>query len=175
MPIALIGMPGSGKSTVGRQLAKRLGVPFLDSDAVIEARIGTSIRDYFEANGESAFRDIEQLVLDELTRAEPAVLATGGGAILREANRIHLRNRCTVVYLRSDVDDLYRRMRRDTQRPLLQVRDPLALLRELHDHRHPLYQQVAHYTVETGRPSVASLVGFIASQLELAGAIVPPA
>lgn len=166
-----MGLPGGGKSTVGRQLARRLGVRFLDSDAVLEQRIGMPIRQFFEQSGEAAFRDQEEAVLDELTRApaDSLILATGGGALLRPLNRERLRERTTVVYLRSTPDELFRRLRHDTQRPLLQVADPLAKLRELHEQRHPLYEQTAHYCVDTGRPSVATLVNMIMMQLDMAG------
>ena len=131
--ISLIGLPGSGKSTVGRQLARRLQLPFLDSDHVIEERIGCAIRDYFER---------------------------------------HLHARGHVVYLRSSPEELFRRLRHDTSRPLLQVADPLGRLRDLYTQRDPLYRETAHFVIETGRPSVATLVNMIAMQLELAG-IVP--
>jgi shikimate kinase len=167
--ITLVGMPGSGKSTVGRQLARRLRLPFFDSDHVIEERLGCSIRDYFAREGEAAFRDLEQQVLAELAQGPECVIATGGGAVLREANRECLRAAGRVVYLRSSPEELYRRLRHDTQRPLLQVADPLAKLRELHAQRDPLYEQAAHFHVETSRPSVSRLVHMILAQLELAG------
>lgn len=169
MNISLVGLPGSGKSTVGRQLARRLQLPFFDSDQVIEARLGCSIRAYFEREGEERFRDVEESVIDELTRHPHAVLATGGGAVLRDANREHLRSRSKVVYLKSSPDELFRRLRHDTQRPLLQVADSLERLRELHAIRDPLYREVADFVIETGRPSVATLVNMIIMQLELAG------
>jgi len=167
--LALISLPGSGKSTVGRHLAKRLQVPFLDSDHVIEQRLGCSIRAYFDREGEERFRDFEETVIDELTAAPSGVLSTGGGAVLRPQNRRHLRERGTVVYLNSSPEDIYKRLRHDTQRPLLQVADPLGKLRDLHAVRDPLYREVAHFTVDTGRPSVATLVNMIVMQLELAG------
>ena len=166
--IALIGLPGTGKTTVGRQLAKRLSVSFLDSDQVIENRVGTSIRCFFESYGEDAFRDIEQDVIAELVRGgQPMVLSTGGGVVLRAANRKILRGNAQVVYLRSAPEELYRRLRHDTSRPLLQVTDPVAKLRELYEVRDPLYRETAHYIMETGRPSVATLVNKIVMQLEL--------
>ena len=166
-------MPGGGKSTVGRHLARRLNREFFDTDAVIERRVGCSIRAIFESEGEEPFRDIEQDVIAELVNQPGAVLATGGGAVLREANRSALNDRCTVVYLRSTPEDLFRRLRHDNKRPLLQVEDPLARLRELYWVRDPLYTQVAHFIIETGRPSVPTLVNMILMQLELAGAIDP--
>ena len=171
--VSLVGLPGSGKSTVGRQLARRLGWHFADSDAVIEKRIGGSIRAFFEREGEERFREIEHEVIDELTATPGQIIATGGGAVLREANRRHLRDRTVVVYLRSSPEELQRRLKHDTHRPLLQVADPLARLRELYAQRDPLYREAAHYTVETGRPTVTSLVNMVLMQLELAGVVGP--
>jgi len=168
-------MPGGGKSTVGRQLAKRLGRSFFDSDAVIERELGEPIRSYFEREGEEPFRDIEEQVVGRLVQAPEGVIATGGGAILRSANRRALREHTTVVYLRSTPEELFRRLRHDTQRPLLQVRDPLRRLREVFAERDPLYRETAHYVVDTGRPSVPMLVNMILAQLELAGLVDPNA
>lgn len=167
--VSLIGLPGCGKSTVGRQLARRLRLPFWDSDQVIEERLGCSIRDYFAHEGEERFRDVEEVVLGELTQHTAAVLSTGGGAVLRANNRKRLRECGQVVYLKSFPDELLRRLRHDTQRPLLQVADPLKRLRELYTARDPLYSETAHFTIETGRPSVATLVNMIAMQLDLGG------
>ncbi len=169
MIVSLIGLPGSGKSTVGRQLARRLHCPFVDSDQVLEERLGCSIRAYFEREGEERFRDMEQAVLDELTQRPDCVLSTGGGAVLRPTNRENLKSRTQVVYLKSSPDELFRRLRHDTNRPLLQVADPLGRLRELYAVRDPLYREVAHFVIETGRPSVGTLVNMIVMQLELAG------
>jgi len=169
--ISLIGLPGSGKSTVGRQLARRLQLPFSDSDHVIEQQLGCSIREYFEREGEERFRDVEESVINELTGVRSGVLSTGGGVILRQANRQRLRQHCQVVYLNSSPDELFRRLRHDVNRPLLQVADPLNRLRDLHTLRDPLYRETAHFVVETGRPSVATLVSMIVMQLELAGVL----
>ena len=169
--ISLIGLPGSGKSTVGRQLARRLGRAFVDSDHVIEERLGCSIREYFEREGEERFRDVEEAVIDELTQQDGGVLSTGGGSVLRPNNRLHLRERGQVVYLKSNPDELFRRLRHDVNRPLLQVADPLTRLRELHAARDPLYRETAHFTIETGRPSVPTLVNMVMMQLELSRAV----
>lgn len=169
--VALVGLPGSGKSTVGRQLARRLGRPFIDTDQVIEQRVGLSIREFFEREGEESFRDLEQSVIDELTLGEPCVLSTGGGAVLRLANRQHLKQRTQAVYLHSAPEEVFRRLRHDRNRPLLQVPDPLARLRELYTLRDPLYRESARFVVETGRPSVAALVNMVVMQLELAGVL----
>ena len=174
MIFSLVGLPGSGKTTVGRQLARRLQLPFVDSDHEIEVRIGCSIREFFEREGEARFRDIEQDVLDTLTLGPSKVLSTGGGAVLREANRQHLRERGRTVYLKSSPEELFRRLRHDSNRPLLQVADPLAKLKSLFAERDPLYKEVAHFVLETGRPSVATLVNMIVMQLELAGDIPTP-
>ena len=170
--VSLIGLPGSGKSTVGRLLARRLGLAFNDSDHVIEQRLGCSIRDFFEREGEAAFRDIEESVLQELTQAGSGVLATGGGIVLRPINRQRLRQSGNVIYLRSSPEEVFRRLRHDRNRPLLQVEDPLTRLRSLYSERDPLYRETAHFVIDTGRPSVSRLLNIILMQLELAG-IVP--
>jgi len=164
-------MPGSGKSTVGRQLARRLALPFFDSDPLIEQRLGCSIREFFAREGEVAFRDVEEQVLCELAQGPSAIVATGGGAVLRQATREALRAGGQVIYLRSSPEELYRRVRHDTQRPLLQVADPLARLRTMHAERDPLYREAAHFNIETGRPSVPTLVNMVVMQLELAGVL----
>jgi shikimate kinase len=171
--ICLVGLPGVGKSTVGRHLARGLKRPFFDSDTEIEREIGCPIREFFEREGEARFRDVEQRVIAGLTARSGCVLATGGGAVLRDANRQALRRAGTVVYLRSTPEDLFRRLRHDTQRPLLQVRDPMRKLRELFAERDPLYRKTAHYIIETGRPSISTLVSMILMQLELAGLVDP--
>lgn len=166
-------MPGSGKSTVGKTLARQLGFVFVDSDHEIERRLGMPIRDWFAQHGEESFRDVEQQVLEELTQQSDRVLATGGGAVLRPSNRDALHSRTHVFYLRSTPEELHRRLKHDTQRPLLQVDDPLKRLRDLYRDRDPLYRRVAHFVVETPRPSVPALVGMVLMQLELAGLIDP--
>ena len=169
MNIVLIGMPGSGKSTVGRSLARRLQRPFFDSDTVIEQRLGCSIRAFFEAEGEAAFRDVEQDVIDTLTQETGAVLATGGGAVLRAENRRHLHERGTVIYLRTSPEQLYRRLRHDTKRPLLQGPEPFKRLQALYTERDPLYRECAHYVLDAHGTSLAMLTGRIVMQLELMG------
>ncbi len=170
--IILIGLPGSGKSTVGRQLARKLSASFLDSDHLIEQRLGCSIREYFEREGEAAFRDVEEAVLADTIstpgRADSTVvLATGGGAVIRDNNRQLLHGAGQVVYLHSSPEDLYKRLRHDRNRPLLQGVDPMERLRDLYSQRDTLYRQTAHFQVETGRPSVMTLVNLIAMQLDL--------
>ncbi len=167
-------MPGGGKSTVGRQMARQLGMRFVDSDTEIEQRIGEPIRSFFDREGEAPFRDIEADVLASLLHSEgECVIATGGGAVIRDGNRDLLHGRSTVLYLRSTPEDLFRRLRHDTQRPLLQVKDPLQKLRELYAQRDPLYRRCAHFVLETSRPSVHGLVNMALMQLELAGLVDP--
>jgi shikimate kinase len=175
--ISLVGMPGSGKSTVGRHVARHLGLPFVDTDHLIEQRIGCSIRAYFELQGEPAFRDVEAEVIDEATaQADARVIATGGGSVLREANRERLRQRSAVLYLRSSPEDLARRLRHDTHRPLLQGGgDAQKRLRTLFQERDPLYRRTAHYVIEAHRPSVHVLVNMVLMQLELAGVVADAA
>lgn len=162
MNIALIGLPGSGKSTVGRQLARRLQLPFVDADQWVERQLGCSIREYFEREGETGFRDFEQQALVDITASGPAVIATGGGAVLRPANRSCLRENARVFYLFASPEEVYRRLRHDQVRPLLQVADPLARLRDLFAQRDPLYRETAHEVITIGRPSTAALVNTIA-------------
>ncbi len=172
--LSLVGMPGCGKSTVGRHLSRHLSLRYIDSDHEIERLLGMPIREYFAAHGEHAFRDAESEVIDNLTRqSEGCVLATGGGAVLRPGNREALNSRTQVFYLRSTPEDLHRRLRHDTHRPLLQVVDPLRRLRDLYRERDPLYRSTAHFVVEAARPSVNALVSMVLMQLELAGFVSP--
>ena len=166
---SLVGMPGSGKSTVGRQLARRLDVPFIDLDQRLEEVLGSTIRQYFEEQGEEAFRDREAQLLAELTAAPgDMILSTGGGAVLREENRIHLLSGGgSVMYLRATPDEIFKRIRHDKTRPLLQVANPLQRLRDLYAVRDPLYRASSHYVIETGRPTVNTLVNMIVMQLEM--------
>jgi shikimate kinase len=166
---ALVGMPGSGKSTIGRQLALRAGVPFIDLDQRLEHILGTSIRSFFEAEGEARFRDLESQTLAEVARQPGGmVLSTGGGAVLRAENREVLRRFGNVLYLRASPDEIYKRVKHDKTRPLLQGGNPMDKLRELYGQRDALYRDAAHYVIETGRPTVHTLVNMIMMQLEMA-------
>jgi len=171
--ISLIGMPGGGKSTVGRQLARRLAVDFIDTDAVIEQRIGMSIPELFEREGEAAFRAVESDVVASLSGGREGVMATGGGVVLAAANREALRRHTIVVYLKATPRELVRRVRVDGRRPLLAGHDPLVRLRQLYAQRDPLYRETAHFVIETGRPSVTGLVNIVLMQLEVAGLVDP--
>jgi len=165
----LVGLPGSGKSTVGRHLARKLNLPFIDSDHAIEQRLGCSIREFFEVEGEERFRDIESEVVDQLTQGPEGVLSTGGGTVIRPLNRERLKSRGLVFYLRTSPEDVFRRLRHDQSRPLLQVADPLVRLRELFEARDPLYTQTAHHVIESTRPHVGALLQMILKKLELHG------
>src|SRR5688572_10040763 len=164
--VFLVGMMGAGKSTVGRLLARRLKLRFIDSDHEIEARCGVKVPVVFEIEGEAGFRVREEQVIGELTGLEGVVLATGGGAILSEDNRRRLAERGTVVYLRARPEDLYRRVRNYRGRPLLATADPLARLRQLHTQRDALYRSVAHLVVETGAQTVQALARQLLDKLE---------
>ena len=143
-------------------------LPFLDSDHEIERFLGCSIREFFEREGEPAFRDVEERVVRETLSAPLLrVVATGGGSVLRPATREVMKSHATVVYLHTQPDDLARRLSRDTQRPLLQVADPRQRLRELYSVRHPIYREVAHIVVDTAHKSAAMLVNLISMQLDL--------
>lgn len=158
--IFLIGPRGSGKTTLARGLAKRLGWPWVDADDVLEAQDGRSVRAIFAAEGEGGFRDKEEAVLAELARRRGHVIATGGGVVLREANRARLRDGW-VVYLSADVDTLWRRMQGDAttteRRPALTVggREEVAEVLRL---REPLYRACAHLTVPTAGRSPDEIV-----------------
>jgi shikimate kinase len=166
--VALIGMPGCGKSTIGRQLARLRQLPFLDSDHEIERFLGCSIRVFFDREGEQAFRDVEQRVIAEtFGSAQARIIATGGGSVLRAANREAMKAHATVVYLHTQPDDLARRLSRDTQRPLLQVADPRRRLRELYAVRDPIYRGVADIVVDTAHKSAPTLVNLISMQLDM--------
>lgn len=168
MRLALVGLPGSGKSTVGKLLAKRLSLPFLDSDEEIERRAKMEIRTFFECKGEGAFRDLECEVIGDLCKAADFVLSTGGGAVTRSQTRELLVSRCTVVYLKANADSLWKRLKNDTRRPLLQSGDGRQRLADLATVRGPLYESTANYVIETGHSSVQTTVNMIAMQMDLA-------
>ena len=147
--IVLIGMMGAGKSTIGRRLAARLRLPFLDADIEIEAAAGMSIPDIFETQGEPYFRDGEARVIARLLDGGPAVLATGGGAFMDPATRAEIARRGVSVWLRADIDTLLTRVARRSNRPLLKQGNPRAVLTELIERRYPIYAE-ADITVDSG-------------------------
>jgi shikimate kinase len=163
--IFLVGPMGAGKTSVGRQLAKAMNYEFLDSDREIEARTGVNIPTIFDIEGEAGFRKREQQMIDELTQREGVVLATGGGAILARENREWLRQRGTVVYLSASVDQLYKRTRRDRNRPLLQTDNPRQRIAELLDTRDPLYRETADITLDTDGHNVRWVVDQILARM----------
>ena len=162
--IFLVGLMGAGKTTIGRLLAKRLGLQFVDTDQELERRTGVSVATIFEVEGEAAFRAREAELIDELTQHDGIVLATGGGAVLNASSRQALRTRGTTIYLHALPETSYQRLRRNRDRPLLRVEDPLARLRQLYAARHELYSECAHLRIESasGRPA-SSVNAIVAS------------
>lgn len=167
--IFLVGPMGSGKTTVGKQLAKAMNFEFMDSDHEIEDRTGASIPLIFDVEGEAGFRRWEKTVIDELTQQESLVLATGGGAVLDGDNRSALCQRGIVVYLRATAEQLYQRTSRDRNRPLLQTENPREKIAQIIKEREPLYEEVADIIVDTGSGSIHGVVKRIITQLEKAG------
>lgn len=161
----LVGPMGAGKSTIGRQLARSLKRDFHDSDREIELRTGVDIPFIFEKEGEAGFRRREAEVIDELTRRQGIVLATGGGAVTREENRRHLAERGAVIYLHTSVDQQLARTARDRNRPLLQTENPRARLEALMAEREPLYRKLAGLVIETDGHSVRDVVREIVQRL----------
>jgi 3-dehydroquinate synthase len=164
--IILIGMMGAGKTTVGKLLAKQLNKRFIDSDEEIQRRTGVTIPHIFDVEGEAGFRARESSVIHDLLESRDIVLATGGGAVLNPDNRAAMKQRGTVVYLKSSVHDLWQRTRHDHNRPLLQTGNPRAKLQELHDLRDPLYTETAHIVIHTGKQSVQVLLEKLQQRLE---------
>lgn len=158
---------GAGKSTVGRILARRLSKRFVDTDHEIEKRNGVTIPVIFEIEGEEGFRRREQELLADLAQEQGLVLSTGGGIVLKSENREVLRNHGFVVYLNARPELLADRTKHDRSRPLLNVEDPLTRLRELHTVRDPLYREVAHAVVETGRGAPQQVVQAILAEISL--------
>ncbi len=165
--IFLIGPMGAGKTTIGRQLARELKMPFYDSDRIIEEHTGANIPLIFDLEGEDGFRKRELTVIDELTSMDNIVLATGGGAVLREQNRKYLAERGTAFYLYSDLDSLLERTRKDKNRPLLHGEEsPEIILKRLMDERDPLYRQTADHIIDTGNSSIRGVIKAIIGCLE---------
>lgn len=164
--VFLIGPMGAGKSTIGRHLAELLHKQYLDSDLEIERRTGASVSLIFEIEGEDGFRRREAVVIDELTRKDNLVLATGGGAILIDENRRALRSRGVVVYLHAPIDALVKRTHRDRNRPLLRSADRQQTLEEIVLAREPIYRETAHMVVDTEHRPPQNVARDIAERLE---------
>lgn len=162
----LVGPMGSGKSTIGRQLARRLKKSFFDSDHEIEDHTGASISLIFDIEGEVGFRKREAEMINELTQKQDIVLATGGGVILAPENRENLINRGTVIYLHAPLKKLFYRTSRDNKRPLLQTDDPREKLRQIVAERDPLYRAAADLIVETENRTVHQVVSYIIHQIK---------
>ena len=163
--IHLVGMPGAGKSTVGKSLAHHLGLTFVDADHALVERTGAAISTIFELEGEAGFRQREAQIVAELAHRHGILLATGGGAVLLEENRRVLNATGVVIYLHASLDHLWHRTRHDSRRPLLQGENPREILKALLETRDPLYRQVADMVVETGRQSIGKLIRQIADDL----------
>ena len=156
---------GAGKTTIGKQLAKHLGKTFYDTDQEIEKRTGVKIPVIFELEGEAGFRKRETAVIEELSRLNNIVMATGGGAVIADENRALLQAGGTVIYLRANVYELWHRMRNDKHRPLLQNVDIRAKLEQLYAERNPLYTQTAALIFDTGNQPVAQILNQIEKTL----------
>ena len=172
--IFLVGMPGAGKSTLGKTLAKRLHLSFIDADHELVTKTGVSIATIFEFEGEAGFRERESLMLEELVTRQQIVLATGGGVVLSPVNRALLQSHGAVIYLRASLNDLRARTMRDTKRPLLQTGDPEQVLLNLLTMREPLYNEVAHVVIDTGSQAANKLTEIIIDELTARGLIAPP-
>lgn len=164
--IYLVGMMGAGKTTIGRQLAQRLGWAFKDVDHEIEARAGTTIPTIFEHEGEAGFRKRESQVIAELATENSLVIATGGGAVMAAENRAQLAKSGFVVYLNVPIEVLFERTRRDRNRPLLQVADPRARIETLFTARDPLYREIADIIIDSARGSPGGVVHHLEQELK---------
>ena len=164
-PIALVGLMGVGKTTVGRRLARALDLPFVDSDEEIERASGRTVAGYFRDHGEAAFRDGERRVIERLLSEPPRIIATGGGAFIHPPTHAALKARALTVWLRGDFETIMARVSKKDTRPLLKVADPRARMRELMEERTPIYAR-AHITVDVSRGPHARTVGKVRRAVE---------
>ncbi len=162
--IYLVGLMGSGKTTIGKQLAKTLGMPFFDSDKEIEESTGVNIPTIFEYEGEGGFREREHAVIKQLSNKDGIVMATGGGAVIQQQNRDILKEHGFVVYLQCSIDKILQRTKRDKQRPLLNTENPKARLEVLFIERAPMYSECADYKIDTGIMPTRKVVQNIVKQ-----------
>lgn len=168
-PVVLVGLMGAGKSCVGRRLAARLAVPFLDADVEFESAAGCSISEFFAKYGEAAFRDGERKVIARLMDGPPCVLATGGGAFCDPETRVRIKDGAVSVWIRADLDLLVRRTAGRDHRPLLKQGDPREILSRLMQARYPLYAEADITVDSTDEPpetTVAEIIGRLAVTLE---------
>jgi len=163
--IFLIGPMGVGKTTIGRSLAQQLQLEFIDSDQEIERRAGANIAWIFDVEGEPGFRDRETAVLDDLSKLDDVLIATGGGSVVRPENREILRTRGLVIFLDTSLDLQIKRTAKDKKRPLLQTSNPAAVLRKLKVERDPLYNEIADIKVLVGDSSSRRILALIAKKL----------
>ncbi len=163
--VYLVGLMGSGKTTVGRMLARRLGKCFVDSDHEIEKRMGVPISTIFAIEGEAGFREREMEAIAALVQVNDLIMATGGGAVIRPENRRALKSRGVVIYLRATAEELFERTRHDRSRPLLQTDNPLEKLNQLLCERDRWYREVADIIIDTSRQSAQILVDILESRL----------
>ena len=163
--IFFVGLMGAGKTTIGKLLAKKLKKSFYDTDHEIEKKLGVKVSVIFELEGEEGFRKRETQMIDELTQKKNIILATGGGVILNETNRLFLKERGQVIYLNAKPQNLAKRMAFDKDRPLLQQGNMLDTLTALYKVRHPLYLSVASFVVETGQQKTQTIIHKIESLL----------
>lgn len=164
--LILVGLMGSGKTTLGRALAKHMGKAFVDSDEEIQQRTGVTIPHIFDIEGEAGFRQRETAAIRDLVERDDMVLATGGGAVLAEQSRELMQQSGIVIYLKASVHDLWQRTRHDRNRPLLQTTDPHAKLTELFQQRDPLYLQVADIVMQSGKQSAHALMLNLVDEIE---------
>jgi shikimate kinase len=169
--IYLVGMMGAGKTTLGKALAQRLGLAFVDMDRVLVEKTGVPVTTIFEIEGEQGFRKRESCALAEVAAQGDHVIATGGGAVLAEENRRVMRETGTVVYLRARIESLWERTRHDSARPLLKTPDPRGTLERLLTERDPLYREAAHIVVDTGSQSAGTALGRVLAALKAHGAL----
>ena len=172
-PVALVGLMGAGKTSIGRRLAQRLQTPFVDSDAEIEAAANATIAEIFERDGEPAFRAGERRVIARLLNDGIQILATGGGAFIDPETRARMRERAVVIWLRADIDTLLRRVARKKTRPLLNNGDPRAILEKLMEVRHPIYAE-ADIVIESENGSPQATVDLVIEALARVPGLTTP-
>ncbi|MDK3072524.1 shikimate kinase [Sedimentitalea sp. JM2-8] len=172
--VVMVGMMGAGKTAVGRALAQRLGVPFLDSDAEIEAAANMTVQEIFARDGEPFFRQKESQVIGRLLREKCGILSTGGGAFLAEANRRMISERGVSVWLNADLGVLWSRVKHKDTRPLLRTADPRATLGEIYEARVPVYAQADLSVLSEGRVSIEDMVDRVVSALATRPDVLEP-